>query len=176
MINGKLALVGWSLMVGGGLVFADAAFDAETLAKVHQINITEIAAGKLARTQGGTRRVQEYGRMLTEEHSSADDKLSNLSRSAGIVLPDLSATADGKTMLEKNRQMIDRLAATKGKDFDPDFITSMATGHTEAIALVKDAKDKVVNAEVKKYLSELEPSLEAHLRVAQKLEKRPVSE
>ena len=86
----------------------------------------EVAIGQLARTQGTSQKVKDFGRVLVEDHGSHKQELKTLAATAGMPVTD-EPSAEGKANLEK-------LKALSGTEFDKQFKTMMIEDHTKDIA------------------------------------------
>jgi predicted outer membrane protein len=114
--------------------------------------------------------VQYYGRTLEQDHTTLDGKLNALAKDENI---DLAATATPsvqgfEAMLTSMGDEIKQAPAGK---FDRVFVDKMASGHQDAIQLVKDGAaqfgdDKQIQA----LASQALPVLNAHKATAVKLQ------
>jgi putative membrane protein len=138
------------------------AAEAQVINGLHEANMTEVAAGKLAETNGQSAAVKRYGRMLVKDHTAADRKLSSLAARRGL-------TMTGEA------QDLSSLQTRKGADFDSAFISEMIKGHNDAIALVKHAQDTCSDKEVKTILDQTLPVLQRHQSEAVKLQQQTYS-
>ena len=150
------ALIAGALLFGGaGLaVAADPPNTAEVLSKLHQSDQKEIEAGKLARKNGQSKQVQDFGKMLMKDHAEADKKVTALARQQKIDLP--AAAAESMNM-------------EAGADFDAKFARDMLDDHKKDIAEVTEARDKTDDLKLKKLLSDMLPTLQKHEETAQKI-------
>ena len=55
--------------------------------KLAQAGMAEVAAGKMAESKGVSAEVREFGAMMVEHHSAANQKLEKLAITKGVSLP-----------------------------------------------------------------------------------------
>jgi putative membrane protein len=137
----------------------DPLFQSRLLNSLHEGNLTEIAAGRLAITRGSTPAVRQFGAELVKDHSTADGELVALAAKLNVVLPSASAPQDG----------LDELGNLTGRAFDRAFVKMMLDDHDKAVALVQGAQPSVKNGQLLEYLEKLLPVLERHRSTAMAL-------
>ena len=147
------------LLLGGGsaALAADAPQTSEVLGKLHRADQNEIEAGKLARKNGQSKQVQDYGKMLVKDHTDADKKVSALAKQEKIDLNTSTPSASDKMNMEA------------GADFDKKFASEMLDDHKKDIAELTEARDKTADPKLKKLLSDMLPTLQKHEETAQKI-------
>ena len=152
-------LIAGALLCGGGgmAAAADAPSTAEVLSKLHQSDQKEIEAGKLARKNGQSKQVQDFGKMLIKDHADADKKVTALAKQQKIDLPAKAPAAD------------EQMDMKAGADFDAKFARDMLDDHKKDIAEVTEARDKTDDPKLKKLLSDMLPTLQKHEETAQKI-------
>lgn len=141
---------------------ADPPRTADVLDKLHNSNLTEIEAGKLAQDNGHAKATKDYGKMLVADHTDADRQVRALAKEEKI---DLSA---GTPVVGSN-SLAD---LTAGPAFDRRFARSMVEDHKKEIAEVTAARDATTDAKLKTLLTALLPALEKHESMAEGLEHR----
>jgi putative membrane protein len=151
----NLAL-GVSFVLAGTAVAADPPATADVLAKLHHANQTEIAMGEIAKKNGQSKETKAFGKTLVKDHGAADKKVVALAKKEKLTLPEDSA----------DKGMGDMPA---GADFDATFAQSMLDDHTKDVAEVTTARDTTTDADLKKLLSGLLPTLQKHKDTAQRL-------
>jgi len=136
---------------------ADPPQPAEVLGKLHHSDQKEIEAGKLARKNGQSKQVQDYGKMLIKDHGDADKKVSALAKQEKVDLAASTPAPDHPMTMEA------------GADFDAKFAREMLDDHKKDIAEVTEALDSTTDPKLKKLLSDLLPTLQKHEDTAQKI-------
>ncbi|MGI5291351.1 DUF4142 domain-containing protein [Nonomuraea polychroma] len=124
---------------------------------IHQGNIAEIQAGRLAQGKGGTRRIKSIGKMLVKDHTDFDVKVAQVATQLGIQLP--------KSISADQRDEILQLRDAIGRDFDQEFIATMTNEHMAAIAATKTEISRGSSQAVVALAKAAAPKLEQHLSV-----------
>jgi len=114
--------------------------------------------GKEAQKDGNTKAVKEFGKTLVKDHTDADKKVMALAKKEKI---DVAAN----TPPMKNEMA----TIPAGPGFDNKFAQAMVEGHKKAITDVTQARDTTDDAQLKKLLGELLPTLQKHEETAQKI-------
>jgi len=131
---------------------------AEVLGKLHNSNQHEIEMGKEAEKNGNTKAVKDFGKTLVKDHTEADKKTLALAKKEKI---DIAAN----TPPMKNEMA----TIPAGPDFDSKFAQAMLEDHKKDIAEVTQARDSTDDAQLKKLLTEVLPTLKKHEEMAQKI-------
>jgi putative membrane protein len=129
---------------------------AQVLNKLHHSNQKEMKMGQEAKEKGETEAVKDYGATLERDHTAADEKVAALARKRAIELADPPA--------EEPKHVL-----APGEGFDKHFSKMMVDDHKKDIESVKAERDKTTDPEVKELLSDLLPTLEKHLQIAEAL-------
>jgi len=125
--------------------------------------LAEVQLGQLAQEKGTTAAVKDFGRMMVEDHSKANEELKTLAASKNISLP----SAPGE---EKQKTFAD-LSAKTGKDFDKAYISEMVRDHEKDVKLFEDAQQTVKDPELRQFVEKTLPVLRKHLEHIQGMEK-----
>ena len=100
--------------------------DAVFVTEAMQGDNAEVAIGQLARTQGASQKVKDFGKLLVDDHGGHKQELKALAETAGVPVTD-EPSAEGKANLDK-------LKTLSGAEFDKQFKSMMIAGHTKDIA------------------------------------------
>jgi putative membrane protein len=119
----------------------------------------EVELGKLAQTNASLPQVKDFGKMMVDDHSKANDELKALAQQKNISLP--------SALSEDKRKKYDDLAAMKGRDFDKAYTDFMVSDHKEDIEAFKKEAEKGADADIKAWAGGKVPVLEHHLEMAQ---------
>lgn len=150
------------IMSLSAVAFAQAPPGAQSfLDKLAQGNMAEIEAGQLAENKGTSAEVKEFGAMMVEHHTAANDKVMALAKSKNVALP----TAPN----EKQTESVKALQAKLGPRFDPEYIAEQVKAHEETVNLLKAEIASGRDPETKALAQELLPTVQNHLRQAYKL-------
>jgi putative membrane protein len=130
----------------------------QLLASLHQINLTEIEAGRLASLRGRSAATKKLAGDLISDHSNSDDRALSLGKSLNVMVltpepADLRRAADGKTALEG-------LKTLQGDEFDRAFARLVADDHRQAVEVVRNAQPRIVSPALSDFLDQVLPMLE----------------
>ena len=135
---------------------------AKFLVNVADVNLTEIQLGHVAKEKATSQRVKDFGSMMVQDHTKADNELKALAASKHVTLP-TSPSAD-------HEKKIDILIKSSSKDFDKYYIDMMEDGHESAIKEFNNNKDNK-DEDVKKFVNTMLPNLQMHLDSAKSIKK-----
>lgn len=168
----KIRLVSASLLTGAlvaGLVSAQTmkppmkggmkvnAMDAKALKDMCQVNMAEIAAGKLAQ-KNGTPKAKMFGEKMIADHTKAHNELKMLAKEKGVMLPMEPKPADKQTAM--------KLMKLKGSEFDKAYFMAQTKGHQMAYAMATKAAKDCKDPQVKAYFAKYAPIIGEHLKMA----------
>ena len=122
----------------------------------------EVQAGQLAATRGKSPDVKSYAGMLVDQHTKANDELTQIANAKGVELP----AAPPRAM----RREIEKLGKKNGDDFDKEFIKTAVKDHKDDIKDFEKASKDLKDPEVKAWATKTLPVLKEHLAQAQKLQ------
>ncbi|MFG1695241.1 DUF4142 domain-containing protein [Nonomuraea sp. NPDC049309] len=129
--------------------------DREWMRLIHQANLAEVQAGRLAQGKATTKQIKKVGETLVKDHTQLDTKVTKTAEQLGIDLP----TSQSK----EQREMLDRIQSASGQDFDQDFVSGMIKAHRQALNATKTEISKGSAPAVVSLAKAAEPSLEKHL-------------
>ena len=113
------------------------------------------------RQKAGNQKVKDFGTMMVNDHSKANDEMKALAKSKGITLPD---SLDSKEQKVKND-----LSAKSGADFDKAYVSNMIDDHKEDIKEFEDATKNLKDPDLKAFAAKALPTLKMHLDAIQKI-------
>jgi len=123
----------------------------QLLIRLHEADLMEIAAGRLAIARGTTAAIRQYGTDLVKDHGLVEEQVGGLAARMSVILPP-PAEEPGLT----------HLANLTGAAFDRAFVTMMVEDHDKVIALVQGAHSRVRDPQLAALLLKLLPMLENH--------------
>lgn len=138
--------------------------DVEFLVSATDINILEIALGKLAQEKGNSSHVKDLGKMMQEQHEKTLKKITELAKSKKIVIP--------TTLTDKGMEKYDQLNNLSGSKFDQTYADKMVKGHENAIKLFEEAATNSIDQDIKDWAYSALPQLKSHLRHAEECQKK----
>ncbi|HEX5107408.1 MAG TPA: DUF4142 domain-containing protein [Vicinamibacterales bacterium] len=109
---------------------------------VHDLTVAgnaEVELGRLASTRGGNAQVKEFGQMMVKDHTSAGDQLKQIASRSNV---DTGAAA----IDDEHQELITKLSALKGADFDREYMKAMVDGHQDVLDKLQsrvDERDRV---------------------------------
>lgn len=133
--------------------------EARLLNQLHTVNVTEIAAGKLAAQNTANPSITEFGTHLMQDHIAADRELVKLSKARGV------------TLSKPKTSELDTLRGLKGTQFDRTFVNTMLRDHQRTISLIEGSLEGFVQApDVRKFLERTLTTLKMHRDRAEQLQ------
>jgi putative membrane protein len=146
---------------------ADARADASAFARDAAMHgNAEVQLGELAAQKGQSADVKQFGQMMVKDHTMASDELKSAVKPYGIQLP---ADTDAE-----HKNLISKLGAKSGAEFDREYIAAMVSGHEKAKDMLEDQAAKTgpkAGAEmaVAQWASKALPTVERHLAKAKQI-------
>jgi len=121
--------------------------------------MAEVELGKLAVQNAASDQVKKFGQKMVDDHSKKNDELKALAASKNVVLPsELDA---------QDKEMRDKMAATKGEAFDREYMTMMVAGHRRVVDSFRAEAASGQDADLKAWVAKTLPDVEEHLKLAQ---------
>ena len=143
---------------------AQALSDAQIARITNDANATEIEQGKLAQARAKDARVKAFADRMVKHHTEAKDKQAKL----GLT----TAESDLSTKLERESgTAMGALRANAGKSFDQEYLQTQIKEHQQVLDTIEQQLlPNAKGSELKAYLKEIRPTVEAHLKDARELE------
>ncbi|NHO31600.1 DUF4142 domain-containing protein [Acetobacter fallax] len=136
--------------------------DSTFIQKASEINLVEVALGKVAATNAKSADVKSYAETLVTDHTAAQERLSGIVTSHGVTLPTEPDADDQKA--------ITTMTALKGGKFDHAYIGKMIQGHKAALTVMTD-EDSTSDTDLKSYAEDTGTAVQKHLTAAEALQK-----
>jgi len=130
--------------------------------KAAQGGEAEVELGRLAVKNSSNPDVKAFGQRMVDDHSTAGKDLKDIASKDSISLPG--------GMNAKDQATYNRLSKLTGADFDRAYMKDMVADHKEDIAEFRKEANSGSNDDLKSFAAKTLPTLEDHLRVAQKTE------
>ncbi len=121
----------------------------------------EVELGNIAKANASSQDVKDFGKMMVDDHSMANDELTTLLKNKGVNV-DMAYTND-------QQSEIDKLSKEKGKEFDKDYVKTMLDDHKKDVAAFKSASQTVSDPDLKNWIDKTLPTLQKHLDAIQKI-------
>lgn len=133
------------------------------LVKAADHGMAEVDLGKLGEQRATQKSVKDFAAMAVKDHTASNEAVVALAAKLNVTLP--------TTYSEDHKKTSTDLSDKKSKDFDKDFMDAMISNHKKTIDAFKDASDDDINAEVKTFINNTLPTLQAHLETAETIRK-----
>jgi putative membrane protein len=122
----------------------------------------EVQVAKLAESKASDPAVKDFAKMLVDQHTNANNELTQLANSKGVELP----AAPG--FMQRHSE--NSLAKRSGADFDKHFVSEVGIkDHQKDIKDFEKAAKDVKDPDLKAFIEKTLPTLREHLAQAQKL-------
>src|SRR6202790_2423936 len=109
--------------------------------KAAQGGMAEVKLGNLAKQNGGSDSVKQFGGRMVTDHSQANDELRQLAQQKRITLPsDVSA---------KDKRLSKMLGSKQGSDFDKAYIHDMVKDHQTDVAEFRNEAENGKDPDIK---------------------------
>lgn len=135
--------------------------DREFLMDAAMSGLVEVEFGRIAAQKATSDAVKQFGQMMVDHHTKANEELMSLASSKGITLP--------TSLDEKHRQDVTKLSAMSGADFDRAFAKRMLKDHEKAVSDFEKESTRGTDPDVKALASKALPTLQEHLTMARAL-------
>lgn len=120
--------------------------------------LTEVELGKAAEQRGSSADIKNFGAMMVQDHSKANDTLAAIARKEGIMLPNAPTKAD--------QQTVDALLKLNGKTFDKAYKSDMINDHQNDIKAFEYASKNLKDSALRAFAATTLPVLKKHLKAA----------
>lgn len=126
-----------------------------------QDNKAQIMLGKLAAEKATSPEVKQFANRMIRDHSNIEEKLEQLADTEGVQLPPQPSS--------KAQMTDDELQKLSGNQFDKNYMSDMLKDHKQDVMAFKHEEDAGGNPQVKEFATQTLPTLESHLREAEKV-------
>jgi putative membrane protein len=123
----------------------------------------EIESAKMALERSKSAEVKKLAQMIFDDHTTSSDKLKGMI-ATGQIKETLPTELD-----ERRKGLLDNLRGSGGTDFDGRYIKQQIAAHHEAFTLMNGYKTVGGDPALKAFAAEVEPKIQMHLDMAQKL-------
>jgi putative membrane protein len=158
-----LLTLGASLILAAGVTAqgGPAPQDRKFVTEAAQDGMAEVRLGRMAANKATDPGVKQFGQRMVEDHSKANQELTDLARLKGIPLP--------KGTTPEHEVTWARLAKLNGAAFDRAYMTHMVKDHDKATGMFKKASRSLGDEELRKWAADTVPTLEDHRHMAREL-------
>ena len=148
---------------------APALDDPTIVAIFDHANTADIATGNLAADRGHSKDVRQFGAMLARDHAMVRQQGRDLARKLSVT----PTPPAGDKSAQDDAALIRRLSALHGTEFDHAFLQHEIQFHKDVIAAVNSTLlPAIKNQELKALVVKVAPAFQAHLQMAENLDKQ----
>ena len=140
-----------------------ASADKTFVTKAAQGGMAEVQLGKLAAEKASRPDVKQFGNMMVEDHTKANDQLKSVAGQKSIAIP-----AD---IGPKHQALYDRLSKLSGPEFDRAYVKAMVKDHKEDVGEFQKEANNGKDPDIKNFATETLPVLQKHLTAIQQIQK-----
>jgi putative membrane protein len=115
----------------------------------------EVELGNIAQQKAQSQRVKDFGKMMVDDHSKANDNLKGIASRKNIDVP--------ASVTDNQKKDMDQLSKKSGTDFDKAYVHMMVEDHKKDINAFKKAEGKVSDNDIKNFITTTLPTLQKHL-------------
>jgi len=168
-----LALAPLLILAPGAVSGQDKALDDATIVAIFDgANTAEIETGALAEARASSKAIREFGAMLARDHNMVRQQGRDLAAKLGVT----PTPAKDDQSTKDHAAAMKRLRALKGMEFDRAFLQHEVAFHQAVIdAINTTLLPAIQNEEVKALVEKVAPAFQAHMRMAQELQKKVAS-
>ena len=115
----------------------------------------EVELGNLAQQKAKNQRVKDFGKMMVDDHTQANNNLKDITSRKNITVP--------AAITDDQKKEMDKLSKKSGADFDKAYVDMMVDDHKKDIAAFKKASGNVGDNDIKNFATSTLPTLQKHL-------------
>jgi len=138
--------------------------DMDFLKEAAEGGMMEVQLGKMAQQKAYAKDIKDFGQMMVEDHSKANDELQSLAQQNNINLPD--------TLNEDKQEDMHDLAKLSVKNFDKKYVSMMVEDHQNDVDKFKDEAQNASSPQVRQWASKTLPILQKHLYKIKEIQKK----
>lgn len=149
---------------------APAALDDPTIVAIFDnANTADIQTGKLAAERAHSKEVRQFGAMLARDHAMVRQQGRDLAKKLGVT----PTPPAGDKSAADEAAVIRRLGSLQGAEFDRAFLQREIQFHKDVIAAIQTTLlPAIKNEELKAFVVKIAPAFQAHLQMAENLDKQ----
>ena len=135
--------------------------ESQSVREMYSSNLFMARLGQQAETKAIRSDAQDFGELISEEHSAMNESLWALADKKGIIIPD--------TLENERASKLDELIKKTGKEYDLSYITLMVETHEDLIRFVERAEKSCADSDIRKWFKAALPLLQQHFDKAKQL-------
>ena len=146
--------------------------DANVLAMLDVINLSEIDSSNLAKQKASTGEVQTYASLMLSQHTAMMQERRRLAQQINV---DPKTPVLASKVGKRHQETMKELRRMSGPDFDQVYLKSQIQMHEQAIDLVQNAADTVHDRRLQHHLKGAREDLTLNLSTASAIEQNVVA-
>ncbi|GAC1409153.1 MAG: hypothetical protein NVSMB53_00910 [Gemmatimonadaceae bacterium] len=143
--------------------------DANILALLDEANAADSSAGAVGATKGTSSAVRDFAKRMMRDHHQLRLEGQTLSKRLNITP---TPPSDDPVGPAAQKEMDTLNSTAKGKDFDKAYMDDEVDIHKAVLDLATKAAAQTQNAELKNLIQKAAPAIQAHLTLAESIQKR----
>jgi putative membrane protein len=121
----------------------------------------EVELGQLAQQKSQSEDVKQFGQKMVQDHTQLGDQMKPIAQQLGVKEP--------KGPSKKDKELIAKLEALSGPQFDEAYIQAMVKDHKQDLKDFKDAAQTAQNPNVKQAAQQGAGVISQHLQMIQQI-------
>lgn len=123
----------------------------------------EVESGRLAMDKAANESVREFARMMVQDHTASNQRLTTLANAHGITVSPMPSG--------KQQQMLTQNRGLSGNEFDRQYLADQVVGHQETLRIYEQATAAADPGMTpfREFATQSLPMLRQHLQMAQSL-------
>jgi putative membrane protein len=139
-----------------GLLNQQALNDQQFLRKALEGGAAEVQLGQLAQQKSQSDDVKQFAQKMVDDHSQLDKQIEPIAKQLGVEEPN--------GLSKKDKQLLEKLQALSGPQFDEEYIRAMVKDHKEDLKEFKDEAQMTQDVNVKRAATEGTTLIAEHLQ------------
>ena len=129
-------------------------------------NAMEVHLAQIAQQKSNSDAVKQLAQKIEQDHTQASKELEELAKKRAVDLP---------TTETKQTVVVDKFSNLAGADFDKAYIKIMVREHKKDVKEFEKYAANGMDSDLKAFAAKTLPTLREHLRMAEELQKAPVT-
>ncbi|MEO8764356.1 MAG: DUF4142 domain-containing protein, partial [Ginsengibacter sp.] len=121
--------------------------------------LMEVELGNLALQKGNSQQVKDFGKMMVDDHTNANDNLKAIATKKNIDVP--------AAITDDQKKEMDDISKKSGADFDKAYVDMMVDDHKKDVDAFKKASGNLSDNDIKNFATTTLPTLQKHLDAIQ---------
>lgn len=143
------------------------AIDRTFMLKAAQGGMAEVELSQVASRRAASNDVKQYAQQMIQDHTQANDTLSQLAQQKGVTLP-TKTDAQHQKLKAQLQQM-------SGRSFDRAYMQAMETDHAKTVALFQSQATQGQDPDLKAFAANLLPKIQQHWTMARSMTGNPAA-